>query len=100
MEPLTVIVPVYGSGPHLLKVLYALCHQTVPIKRIIVSHSGAPIPGEVISDVPEYVTFLHSDKRLYAGAARNRGLALATTPWVAFIDEDIIVCEWWHRALL
>jgi len=52
-----------------------------------------------MDDKPDLM-ILHSDERLFAGAARNRGFALVSTDWVAFIDEDIIVDTEWHAAVL
>jgi GT2 family glycosyltransferase len=95
----TAIVPVYGPGPHLDRVVAALCREEPPVERIIVSHSGVGDPAPRYAALPS-VTVLHSPERLFAGAARNRGLALAETEWVAFIDEDVIVEEGWHAALL
>lgn len=93
-----VVIPVYGPGPHLRAVVGALERQSVPVARIIVSHSGAGDPASLLEDKPDLV-ILHSDERLFAGAARNRGLRLATTEWVAFVDEDIIVDSNWHGAV-
>lgn len=96
---ITVIVPVYGAGPHLDRVIAALKQQNPPLNRIILSHSGEGDPTDRFADV-EGVTVLHSSQRLYAGAARNRGLEIATTDWVAFVDEDVIVDDDWHAKLI
>lgn len=93
-----VVMPVYGPGPHLEQAIAALRNQSPPVSRIVISHSGEGNPTARFAGVPG-VTVLHSPERLYAGAARNRGFALAETDWVAFIDEDIIVGEKWHAAL-
>lgn len=95
---ISVVIPVYGAGPHLQVVLEALRRQRPPVRRIIVSHSGTGDPSSRLRELSD-VTVLHSPKRLFAGAARNRGVAMAETEWVAFIDEDMIVGENWHRAL-
>ena len=94
----TVVIPVYGPGPHLERVVGALRRQQPPVGRIVVSHSGAGDPSARFAGA-DGVTVLHAPERLYAGAARNRGLALATTEWVAFVDEDVIVDDGWHTAL-
>jgi GT2 family glycosyltransferase len=98
LQPVTVIVPVYGPGPHLRAVVEALQQQEPPVHHIIVSHSGSGDLSSLLKDKPN-VTVLHSDDRLFAGAARNRGLQLATTEWAAFIDEDILVDQGWHAAV-
>lgn len=96
---LSVIVPVYGPGPYLERVVNALLGQLPPIFQVIISHSGEGDPTRRFADL-EGVTVLHSPRRLYAGAARNRGLEIATTDWVAFVDEDVIVDDGWHAALI
>lgn len=98
-SPVTVIVPVYGSGPNLDRVVGALQQQEPAVAGIVLSHSGAGDPSKRFGD-KDGITVLHSRKRLFAGAARNRGLEFAKTDWVAFIDEDVIVDRDWHKALL
>lgn len=95
---ISVVVPVYGPGPHLESVIAALRKQSPPVGDIVISHSGEGDPTARFLNVPG-ITVLHSPERLYAGAARNRGLAQVKTEWVAFVDEDIIVGEGWHAAL-
>ncbi len=94
----TVIIPAYGPAPHLEKVVDALLRQQPPVGRVIISHSAAGDPTGRFEE-NRHVTVLHSPGRLYAGAARNRGLSLAKEEWVAFIDEDVIVSDGWHAAL-
>jgi glycosyltransferase involved in cell wall biosynthesis len=96
--PLAVVIPAHGPGPHLGAVVEALRRQSLPVGEIIISHSGHGNPLDRFTG-QRGVTVLHSRERLYAGAARNRGLALAGTEWVAFIDEDVIVEENWHASI-
>lgn len=95
---ITVVMPVYGPGPHLEETVAALRNQLPPVSRIVVSHSGDGDPSARFAGM-DGVTVLHSPERLLAGAARNRGFALAETAWAAFIDEDVVVGETWHSAL-
>jgi GT2 family glycosyltransferase len=97
-ERITVIVPVYGEGPHLEEVVASLDRQLGDKSRIVISHSGAGDPTSRFANNPK-VTVLHSEDRLFAGAARNRGMALADTDWVAFIDEDAVPAPGWSAAL-
>lgn len=97
--PVTVIVPAHGPGPNLQRMVNALQRQSPPVERIILSHSGDGDPRERFAGTQE-LTVLHSPERLFAGAARNRAVALAETDWVAFVDEDVIVDDTWHAALL
>ena len=78
--PLDVIIPVFGAGPQLERTLDALQRQAPSVGRIIVSHSGDGDPTARLAD--RGVTVLHSRTRLYAGAARNRGLAVSDAAWM------------------
>lgn len=98
MTDITVVIPVYGPGPHLEEVLASLDGQLDEGCRIIISHSGDGDPTARFTR-NDRVTVLHSEKRLFAGAARNRGFAVAETEWVAFIDEDVVPARDWHAAL-
>jgi GT2 family glycosyltransferase len=94
----TVIIPAYGPGPHLEEVVASLDRQLDDASTIIISHSGTDDPTDRFA-ANSRVTVLHSKERLFAGAARNRALALAKTEWVAFVDEDVVPAHDWHSAL-
>ena len=95
---ITVVIPAYGPGPYLENVVASLKRELQSEGRIIISHSGSGDPSGRFGGDPQ-VTVLHSEQRLFAGAARNRGMAQADTEWVAFIDEDVVVGRGWYRAL-
>ena len=73
----------------------ALKSQTVPPARIIVSHSGDDTPNHLFKSLGDGAILLHSDERLYAGAARNVGLRRVDTEWVAFLDADVVPAPDW-----
>jgi glycosyltransferase involved in cell wall biosynthesis len=98
-KDIAIVIPVYGPGPHLEKVVAELRRQVPPDTRIIISHSGSGDPAARFREQPG-VTVLHSRERLFAGAARNRGLALADSEWLAFVDEDVLPAPGWYSALL
>ena len=100
MSQITVIIPTYGHGLFLEKVMGALMAQQPNVPKTIVVHSGDHPPAPLWMDQPERIQVLHSDERLYAGAARNWGMKAAETPWVTFIDDDMIVADGWHKAVL
>src|SRR5262249_9710670 len=99
MSQITVIIPTYGHGLFLAKVMGALMAQQPNVPKTIVVHSGDHPPAPLWVDQPERIQVLHSDERLYAGAARNWGMKAAETPWVTFIDDDMIVADGWHKAV-
>ncbi len=98
MNVITVIIPAYGPGPYLETVVDSLKRELSGSGRIVISHSGSGDPSSRFAGDPS-VTVLHSDQRLFAGAARNRGMSIADTEWVAFIDEDVVVAKGWFAAL-
>ncbi|MEX0846814.1 MAG: mycofactocin biosynthesis glycosyltransferase MftF [Ilumatobacteraceae bacterium] len=78
---LTVVVPSGGAVP--------LSIVAAPRCRLIVVDDGADPPMAPI-DGAEMVRL---DRNAGPGAARNAGLALVTTPFVAFVDTDVDVDE-------
>ncbi|MEV0147544.1 MULTISPECIES: glycosyltransferase [unclassified Nonomuraea] len=90
---ITVVVPTVGR-PSLRATLAAL-GPDVPV--IVVDdrpagHDGAPLV------TPGHVTVVRSGGRGPA-AARNAGWRAASTPWVAFLDDDVVPGPGWYEAL-
>lgn len=88
-EEISVIVPVYGPCQHLEDLVRALLDGAVQPREIIIAHSGLDNPAERISRLWPSVVVIHQDERLFAGAARNRGAAVAKGELLAFIDADV-----------
>lgn len=87
---LSVIIPAYNRSPNLRAVLTAVCAGSQQPDQLIVSHSGSDNPREWLGrDFPQ-VRVLHSPERLFAGAARNRAAAEATSQVLAFCDDDTL----------
>jgi glycosyltransferase involved in cell wall biosynthesis len=84
---LTVVVPVWDAYVRWL----TACVESIARQReetalrvlVIDNSSSAPLPP-----LPEGVEVHRGAKRLSLGAARNRGLGLVHTPFVAFADAD------------
>lgn len=100
MTGTSVVIPAYGHCPHLPALIRALLDGDEAPGQIIVSHSGSHDPAGEIARVSRAVTVLHEPGRLFAGAARNRGAAVARGEWLAFIDADVRPRPDWLRALL
>lgn len=96
----SVIVPAYGHCPHLPELLRALLEGDLPPGEIIVSHSGPGNPAHAVAAISREIVVLHRPRRLFVGAARNRGAALARGEWLAFIDSDVRPQPGWLAALL
>ncbi|WP_436791602.1 mycofactocin biosynthesis glycosyltransferase MftF [Yinghuangia sp. YIM S10712] len=83
-HPVTVVVPAYRRADELGRCLTALAGLPV-----IVVDDGSPNPTALrdVADAHGAVLVRHSANRGPA-AARNTGLALARSPFVAFVDSD------------
>ena len=100
-EDISVVIPGYGVCAHLGEVIAGIGRQQPAPREIIVVHSG---DGDPSGDLPPAmngvpVRVVHVDGRLFAGAARNRGAALAQSTWLAFVDSDVLPAGGWLAAL-
>jgi len=82
----TVIVPAYNAAPFLRVTLDALQAQTQTPEKIIVIDDGSTDDTAAIANKMG-VEVIHQDQK-GPGAARNRGLEVADTDFVAFCDAD------------
>lgn len=96
---LSVVVPSFGHRGHLEDVVHALAAQRPRVREIVVSHSGAGEPQLAAEGLAVPVRVLHSEARLYSGAARNRGVQTACGRWLAFVDDDVIPETDWSDRL-
>ncbi|MGI8700589.1 MAG: HAD-IIIA family hydrolase [Nocardioidaceae bacterium] len=97
--PTTVVIPTVGR-PSLFALLDALASMDGPRPAAVVvvddrpEGSGPPLVLDG-SLRPVVVT----SGGLGPAAARNRGWRLARTPWVSFLDDDVLPSEDWTRLL-
>jgi histidinol-phosphate phosphatase family protein len=100
----TIVVPTVGR-PSLATLLRALAGQTRPLDVPVVLVDDRPGDREPLAAPgdPDYasldVTVVRSGGRGPA-AARNRGWRTARTPWVSFLDDDVVPLPTWHDDLL
>jgi len=86
---LTAIIPLYNKAPFVERAVRSALGQTLRDLEVIVVDDGSTDGGDEIA-------MRIRDERLHVvrqpnagpGAARNRGLAMAKTPYVAFLDAD------------
>jgi hypothetical protein len=88
---ITVVIPTIGRRS-LRRVLDAL---DADVPTIVVDDRPRFSPA---LKVPGHVQVLRTGARGPA-AARNAGWRAATTPWVAFLDDDVVPCPGWREAL-
>lgn len=105
-DPLvTLVVPAHGPASLLAPLLDSLADQVDGrVASVVVSDDASPVPLEPAireqagERLPLHV--VRSERNGGPGAARNRGLALVDTPWVAFLDADTVPDRGWVARLL
>lgn len=85
-DDITVVVPTRGRSPFLGEALSSAAEQE-PAEVILVEDGSAGTDG---SGLPSGVRLLRTPGR-GRSAARNAGLRAATTPFVAFLDDDDVL---------
>lgn len=86
IAPVTVVIPAWQAAEFLASTLESLRAQTTPPEAVIVVDDGSTDDTPRLA-VEGGATLLRQDRR-GPGAARNRGVAHATTEYVAFLDAD------------
>jgi mycofactocin system glycosyltransferase len=96
----TVVVPVHDRPAALRRCLAAL-RTTAPHSPVIVVDDGSTDRlAAVRATATIAARYVRRDRRGGPAAARNTGLAAATTPYIAFVDSDCVPSgDWLHRLL-
>ncbi|HEB52012.1 MAG TPA: glycosyltransferase family 2 protein [bacterium] len=84
--PVTVVIPAFDAGAFLRGTLDAVLSQTTPPEQVVVVDDGSSDDTAAIAERMQ-VTLVRQQQQ-GPGAARNRGLELAKTEFVAFCDAD------------
>jgi glycosyltransferase involved in cell wall biosynthesis len=89
--PLSVIVPTYGRGQCLGKLIAALRAQTTGMPEVIVVDQNPPgfLDAQLPTGVSDGVVFLRLPEP-NASTARNVGFVASSSEFVLFIDDDLV----------
>ena len=85
LPEITVVIPAFITNQDSLEALTTLVAQLDGLATVIVDDCS-PIPLHFSS-----VTTVRHETNMGPAAARNTGLALVSTPYVAFVDTDITI---------
>jgi len=84
------IIPAHNSQATLGRALASVRAQTLPVSRlVVVDDASTDATSEIAKNFKGMnVEVVRLDRNVGAAAARNRGIAAATTELVAFLDAD------------
>ena len=89
---ITVIIPTYNRAATLERAVDSVLRQTIgPVQILIVDDAStdeSPLLLDKLEARYANLTVLRQEKNAGACAARNRGIAYAATPYIAFLDSD------------
>ena len=84
-----VILPAYGGRAVIGKAIESALAQQVPLRVIVVDDGSPDDSADVARSYGPQIEVIRQDNRGVSGA-RNTGLAHATAPYVALLDQDDI----------
>lgn len=96
----SVIIPCYGHAEFLPRLLEALQAQETSLDfDVLVVESGGDEAARRVGRRFPRVRVLSHERRLFPGAARNRGVAAARSDILAFVDADAVPEVGWLETL-
>jgi glycosyltransferase involved in cell wall biosynthesis len=93
--PLACVVLSLRNQPGLPAAVRSLVEQEPRPEVVVVNSGGGDPAGTLASAGLGDVPVLHREERLFAGAARNLGIAATDAPYVAFLAADSIAEPGW-----
>ena len=97
---ISVVIPAYYGAATIAACLVSVQRATEGRRaQIIVVDSSGDRCGEIVREQFPEVNLVLSSTRLSAGAARNRGVAMARGSIVFFVDQDCVVPHDWITSL-
>jgi glycosyltransferase involved in cell wall biosynthesis len=90
--PITVVMPVYNSAATVARALNSVFAQSSPAQCVIVVDDGSTDDlAAALQPFADQIQLVRQDNA-GAASARNRGVSLAQTELIAFLDAD----DYWH----
>ena len=88
----SVVVPLFNGAEHIAETLTSIQRQSLPATQVIVIDDGSTDGGADIARAHPVAATVVSQPNHGVAVARNHGLSLVTSEWVAFLDQD----DLWH----
>ncbi|MCT4665194.1 MAG: glycosyltransferase family 2 protein [Flavobacteriales bacterium] len=93
MATVSVIIPVYKAEKSIIRALDSIKNQTRKVDEIILVNDGSPDDSAMVIDKyhkenPEMNIHYFLQKNQGPSVARNKGVSMATSAYIAFLDSD------------
>ncbi len=91
---ITTVIPTYNRSESLIRALKSVLAQTLPCDEILVvddastDHSLEALKVFIQSTDARQIKVISLPKNLGVSGARNKGVELASHPWIALLDSD------------
>lgn len=86
---ISVVIPLYNKEPFIRRTLESVLAQTLPADEIIIVNDSSTDDSVArVRELASPAVRLIEQSNAGPGPARNRGVAEATQPWIAFLDAD------------
>lgn len=93
----SIIMPLYNKAPYVRKAVESVVGQTYRDWELVVVDDGSSDgSGEVVAGVADARIRIIQQENAGVGAARNRGVAESSAPYICFLDAD----DWWEPTFL
>lgn len=97
MTLFSVIIPLYNKGPYVRKAIESVVVQTYKEWELVVIDDGSVDgSGDIVKTISDSRIRLVRQDNAGVSAARNRGVAESTAPYICFLDAD----DWWEPTFL
>ena len=85
----SVIIPLYNKAPYIKRAIDSVLAQTIHDFEIIVVNDGSTDGGEnIVAEYSDSRIFLINQKNSGVSVARNNGVNVANSDYIAFLDAD------------
>lgn len=96
---LAVVVIGFRAPAELVAAVRSLLAQNIPLEVVVVNSGGGNAQA-LLADAGLAVPVIEFEQRLFAGAARNSGIAATKAPFVAFLADDCLAYPRWAEVRL
>lgn len=98
MPLFSVIIPLYNKAPYVRKTVESVLGQTLgDYELIIIDNGSSDGSSEIVAGFTDpRIRIVRLEENVGVSNARNKGVEMATAPYIAFLDAD----DWWEPTFL